>query len=157
MLRKTFVLCVFIALAGRANAGPITLTATPTEADLSGFFIAFEDTGDGLLQFAEVTSFSGVQFVGKTFPVLDQVPTIAGISEFSGPIPPIGMCSATLGNAWCFAAPPSFPPTAFDPAGWTYALSRPLPVHTPGAVSLFAGGLLALGWLRQRRRRHAEH
>jgi hypothetical protein len=153
MLRNAFAVCVLIGLANQTNAGLITLAATPTEPELSGFFISFDDTGDGLLQFAEVTSFTGIQFVGKSFPILDQVPTIAGISTISGPIPPIGMCTATLLNAWCFAGPPAFPPTAFDPGGWTYALSSPTPVPTPGPLSLFAGGLIGLGLLRRRKRR----
>ena len=67
---------------GEARAAVLKATTTNTSLS-SSFTIDFNDSNaDGLLQYTEVTSFSGVWLLGSVFlPLLDSVPTIASISD----------------------------------------------------------------------------
>lgn len=63
----------------------------------SDFSVEFDDSGDGLLQFGEVTSFSGITIDGDLFDILTQVPDWPGVSTLSG------SCQVSSPvNTWCF-------------------------------------------------------
>ena len=87
IMRKLRLLtAVFLVLGPMlAMADHFLLEATSNEPTIGDFAVLFEDTGDGLLEWDEVVSFSGINIPG--FSVFDDlllaVPTIAGISSFS--------------------------------------------------------------------------
>src|SRR4030095_16415061 len=70
-----------------ASADPFLFTATtqfPTV--VSSFTINFDDTGDGKLDFGEVTAFSGVNFVFADIlmTILAGIPDIPGVADCGG-------------------------------------------------------------------------
>src|SRR5258706_460904 len=54
-----FVLTVLLAGPRAAGATPLELHAHTVLTGLTDFSVFFNDTGDGLLQFSEITSFTG--------------------------------------------------------------------------------------------------
>jgi hypothetical protein len=79
MLRNLFAVCL-LAMAGQANAGLMLVTATSLHPFTSDFSVTFNDTGNELLELAEVTAFSGMTQFGVLYPELIGV---------RGPIPGI--------------------------------------------------------------------
>jgi hypothetical protein len=145
MLRKLVAIWL-LGVAGQANAGLIVLNATSLFPTLSNFSVTFNDTGDGLLQFQEVTNFSGVGILTIQFPNLLLVPSINGIAT----------CSPHCFNPgfWAFLNPefvPTLPSNLNVPIrGWAYAMSSPSSVPEPGTRPLLAGGLFAFVILTRR-------
>lgn len=144
MLRKALVVCL-LAVAGQANAGLITLTATSkTPFSISNFSVIFNDSSDGLLQIGEVVAggFSGVSFLG--FGSSTNLVSVADISGFA---------SGTVGPNWVFSVT-GFGNLLAPSDRWTYSKSpdTTTSVPEPGTLDLLGAGLLALGWLRFRRR-----
>ncbi len=144
---RTVAVAVLIVLAAlgleTAAATPMTLEATrnsmgdPTST--SGFTIQFEDTGDGLLQLTEITSFSGMTYFyyGNLF--FDQVlsvPTVANVS------------SGNEGGFWVWGN------SQGDSGGseaYLFNYRRSSSVPEPGALALLGLGLAGL-CLRSRRK-----
>lgn len=67
----------------------MTIHATSVTVGLTDWDITFNDTGDGLLQLAEITSFSGFTLTGSgaadgTYTVVSQVADISGVAAGGG-------------------------------------------------------------------------
>jgi len=91
-------LLAVVLLGTTASAEPLRLDATTRYTGFYGsdFIILFDDTGDGLLQLGEVTSFSGIFDPFGTFHTgIDGIPQIENISTAGG--------SCDLKNYWCFS------------------------------------------------------
>jgi hypothetical protein len=125
----------------------MTLEATSKfPAIVSDFSITFNDTGNGLLDFSEITSFSGVTdlTISVLLPEVFQLPSISGFVVGNSPIT---NCSTDL---WCFGI--NTPNASHGVGQWSYSLSA---TPLPAALPLFASGLGALGLLGWRRKRKA--
>ena len=121
-----------------APASAATLTATSLNADVSDFSIEFDDTsGDGLLQYAEINSFSWMTDtgVGVTFTSVLGVPEIPGVS--TGVV------------FWTFVT--GAVELAYEPDSWTYEITGLSEVPLPASAPLILGGLALLGWAGRRR------
>lgn len=142
---------------GLALSAPIadaaTLTATPVVVnDFSGFTIEFADTGNGLLDFGEITSFSGVTDSGTFFGFVTHTVDLVGISVANQPR---DNGVSTLGAPnWGFSV--SDDGTWDDGFGnrrWTYTieLDTPAPIPLPAGLPLLLGGAGVLAALRVRK------
>ncbi|MDJ0908599.1 MAG: PEP-CTERM sorting domain-containing protein [Woeseiaceae bacterium] len=147
-------IAVLMLASANAKADLIEITATNDGIGLNGrfssFTILFDDAnGDGLLQFDEIVSFSGLEELiglGRSWSELTGIPDIAGISTQSGH-------GDFLPGYWWWV------PTIIGDhnrgwlaARWSYS-SRPVgSVPEPGTLALFGLGLAAIGLLRRRRR-----
>jgi hypothetical protein len=134
-----------VCVGSPANASLLRMDATSTHpTSISDFFLLFDDTGNGLLEVSEVTSFSGVTLgsAGR-FNILVNIPTI----------PDISIGTSCFGDTafWCFESF-DFITLPAPTTAWTYAIrtvSSPAP--EPGALALFGLGLAGLGFTRRRR------
>jgi hypothetical protein len=135
-----FVAAAFFASTAPASAGTIyDLNATSLSAALSNFAIRFDDSSaDGLLQFNEITNFSGLQFGGNTLTDVICVPTIAAASTLSG------ACGGVTGS-WIFGNPGIL---IMGTGNFSYSLSPVSAVPLPPALPLLAFGIGVIGLLR---------
>jgi hypothetical protein len=146
MRASHWILGLLVFAGVQAHAGLISFQATSLLPALAtNFNVIYDDTGDGLLQVGEILTFSGVTFTGVA-PALDgfyyqivAVPNIAGLASGTGGGGGGGWDMRRLSDGAVFS------PTV---NAWSYAAT---PVPEPGALSLLAVGLLALGYLRHRR------
>jgi hypothetical protein len=148
-MNKNLVAMVAVALlAGplAAQAIPMRLDATSQNSSFSNFFVEFEDTGDQLLQFNEVTAFSGVTLGTSFNDILVTVAEIPGFATFSG--------GGAFFPAWAFGRSPEggliFPNVSILPSQWSYSMST-TSVPEPGTLAMFVLGLVGLGFARRRR------
>ena len=152
--KSTYLALLVLLSPMAANADPILLTATSNVLPgVEGFTVLFDDTGDGLLQWDEIVSFSGINFAVFSYfdDLLFSIPTISGISSFSFDPALAALFGSPADGAWVFAESAnllhyeSCSITCFD-----YDLSTPVP--EPGTLALFGIGLAGIGLMRRRRK-----
>ena len=139
-----------------ANADLIRLEATSQVTSglfvYSDFDLVFDDTGDGILQLAEIISFSGVTRNDRLYDSIVQVGEVAGLFEFS--VDPDRVQIAAM-TSWGFAIGAAIGSGIGEPAApgeiWTYNLTRlTIPVSEPGTLALLTIGLFGIGLARRR-------
>ena len=117
---------LFPALVNGQQVEQLQLDASSTSF-FSDFSVVFEDTGDGLLQFDEIVSFSGVSGISPStgqqliYTSIAYVPDIPGIATASGVLNPNLPCL----ECWEFA-PSNFGEVSdgWFTSRWTYTISQ---------------------------------
>jgi len=142
-LALTLLAASLLSFLGTANAVTLRLDAASLDPDINDFDVVFDDTGDGLLQYEEIISSSGLLFSdGGFFPRLFGVPNLDGVSTIGGP------CVEEV--AWCFLNSEGDLSVSVTTDTFTYSIG-PVSVDEPPMMSLLAIGLGVL-LLRSRRR-----
>ena len=146
MRRKSIASALFaVALLGSwgtASAVTLRLDALSPDTNDAVFNVVFEDTGDGLLQFEEILSTSGIQLGSDLYSALLGVPTIEDVSTLGGPCGPFP-------DRWCFVSFDIGLAVTITTDSFTYSIS-PAAVDEPASLLLL---VIALGFLVYRGRR----
>jgi len=146
MKTRSSALALFAAVLlgswGTANAATLRLEALGAGSGDFAFDVLFEDTGDGLLQFEEILSTSGLLLGTDLYDHLLGVPTIEGISTLGGPCGPDP-------DRWCFVSFDIGLGVSVTTDEFTYSIG-PVAVDEPASLSLL---VIALGVLTVRFRR----
>ncbi len=154
---KLALMMLLVAWPIAASADPILLEATSQVTTgpfvYSDFELVFDDTGDGILQWGEIVSFSGVTRNGRLFDSVVQVGEVAGLFEFS--VDPARVQIAAM-TSWGFAIGQAVGSGIGEPAApgeiWTYNLTATTSsVPEPGTLALLGIGLAAMGLSRRRK------
>lgn len=153
-MKPTRILAIAALVSGlttAASAATMQLEATALTS-LSGdvvsdFSITFEDTGNGLLDRAEITAFSGLSYlragasVAEQFIYVDMVPLLTGIAGGTS-------------DRWAFADDMSG--TLLAASNWSYRVStvqaQSADVPIPAAGLLLPMALAGLGLAKRRKR-----
>jgi hypothetical protein len=142
-LALTLIAAALLMSLGTASAATLRLDAVSPTDPIFGFDVLFEDTGDGLLQYEEILSSSGLLFPdGGFFPRLFGVPNLDGVSTIGGP--------CVDADAWCFLNSEGDLSVSVTTDEFTYVISS-VSVDEPAMVWLLTFGLAVL-LLRSRRR-----
>ncbi|MFV2037934.1 MAG: VPLPA-CTERM sorting domain-containing protein [Paracoccaceae bacterium] len=155
-------ICTAALLASVATgAVGAVLNATSQAGAFSDFSIGFNDDGDGLLEFSEVTSFSGFTFLGSlVYGTLDTIPEISGISSFGASFFSTYLITAHDSDAWVFQNG-SGGYVWVDSEVFTYEITldqnggeteTPAVVPLPATLPLLAGALGFFGIAARRRK-----
>ncbi len=142
-LALTLIAAGLLTCLSTGNAATLRLDAVSLDPGVNDFDVLFDDTGDGLLQYEEIISSSGLTFEdGSFWPRLFGVPNLEGVSTIGGP--------CVEESAWCFLnAEGDFSVSVSDDT-FTYAIS-PVAADEPLMVPLLVIGL-GIALLRSRRR-----
>jgi len=140
----TTVTVILLSWMPSVHAELMQLTANGNSF-LSDFSVVFDDTGDGLLQFEEIVSFSGATGVSPTgqqltYTGIAYVPDIPGFATASGVLNPTAPC------AECWELTPSNFGDLSDGwfvTRWTYTLSQSPGPNTFSSTVTFAFGPFA--------------
>lgn len=151
-MRLSFMLAAFCAgIAAQTSAATLFATAVNSDQSIGSFTIDFSDANaNRLLEFSEVTTFSGAVTLGIRAgdpPVtrLVKIPTIDGISLAGGVV-------SGSTDSWTFADRDGTFSTFLTRDAWTYeitGLDAPA-VPLPASVLLFLIALGSFGALRLR-------
>jgi hypothetical protein len=133
-----------LSLWGTANAATLRLDALNADGS-AAFDVLYDDTGDGLLQFEEIISTSGLLLGTDLYSALLGVPTIAGVSTEGGPCGPDP-------DRWCFVSFEIGLAVTVTTDTFTYLIT-PVSVDEPPILSLLILALAAV--LRGSRMRRA--
>jgi hypothetical protein len=154
-------LAILLSAAGAAQAATLIVTPTVVNTSFSSFQIGYTDrNGNGLIDFTEMTSFSGVnQTEFSQFPAYQEfivaMPAIAGIST-GGAFPGIDNAA----NLWMFsAAGETSVQTLAEVGQFTYAIAPspgpgdppPAPIPLPASALLLGAAIGGLALARRRR------
>jgi hypothetical protein len=142
-LALTLIAAGLLVSLGTANAATLRLDAVSLDPGINDFDVLFDDTGDGLLQYEEIISSSGLLFAdGGFFPRLFGVPDLEGVSTIGGP--------CVDASAWCFLNSEGDLSVSVTTDTFTYSIS-PVSADEPPMMLLLSIGLGVL-LLRSRRR-----
>ena len=141
-------LCLAAALTAVATASEAaTLSATSVNPSfITDFTVSFDDTNaDGLLQFTEITSFSGLKIFGTTYTVITGAPPVTGFVERGG--------DCDLGcTFWNFAENGLSVPISAPANNWTYTIDGlDATIPLPATLPLLLAGFGALGVAARRK------
>lgn len=141
--RRLIVAISLFAMPLMANATLIQINATANDpTNFSNWSLIFNDTGDGLVEAAEIVSFSGATYApGGIYDSIVGTPTVAGISIASGITP----------GFWSFRGPAlvSPPEDSWNGSRWTYTKTA-VAVPVGSALPLLGLALLGLGIRRRK-------
>ena len=147
LLALGWVAAGLVASVSTVSAATLRLDATSLSPDWASFEVVFSDTGDGLLQYEEITSHTGLLGSdGTLFDFLAGVPTIPDISTVGGP------CNQEP-DRWCFVSREMGLGVTITTDEFTYLISA-VSVDEPGLLSLLAIGMGVLVRLRRRETPH---
>ena len=138
-----------MSLFATLNSNAVIIQATSTVSEISDFTVEYTDTnGNGLLDWDEVDSTTGVTTLGGLYPNLVGTPDLTDIAAYGNG----GFTWATTN--WVFSRIGGI--AQLNAAWFTYVViddEAPQPVPTPTTLVLLAMGITALGWRRNRRAR----
>jgi hypothetical protein len=121
---------------GTASAATLRLDAVSPDTGDPVFDVLFNDSGDGLLQYEEIISTSGILLGTDLYSALLGVPTIDGVSTEGGPCGPFS-------DRWCFVSFDIGLAVTITTDSFTYLITS-VTVDEPTILSLLALGLAAL-------------
>jgi hypothetical protein len=154
-LLSSFLLVTGIA----AEANAVTLTATSLTANVPSFVLTYDDlNNDSLLQFGEVTSFSGIYVSDPwwgsfDYRYLTSVPDIPGIADHAGGSSGQSCQPIDCWSAWSVSIMDDGTVDASFPQNWfSYVVSTPGVVPLPAGLPLMLSAMAGLEILRRRRR-----
>lgn len=100
-LASTATACAGLLLGSLSLPAGATLyrleAVSVSPSTFSDFSLEFDDTGDGLLQIGELTTFSGITIDGDLFDTLTQTPDWPSVSTLTGSC----LIDSPV-NTWCF-------------------------------------------------------
>lgn len=147
LLALGWIAAGLVASVSTVSAATLRLDVTSLSPDWASFEVVFNDTGDGLLQYEEITSHTGLLGSdGTLFDFLAGVPTIPDISTEGGP------CNQGP-DRWCFVSREIGLGVTITTDEFAYLISA-VSVDEPGLLSLLAIGM---GFFVRPRRRKRPH
>jgi len=144
---RVLLAATLIAVTNVASAAPLRLDAVSLLAGLGDFHVLFDDTGDRVLQLAEVSGFSGVRFLGDFYPTLLVIGESGGYTTPSAVVAGCGTFNGIAG--WCFGESSGTDRLGASGAAWSFASSQ-VRVSEPGTLALVSLGLGGLALSRRR-------
>jgi len=141
------IIAVFcLSLSAQANLMELSATNNTSvePGRFSGFSLVFNDTGDGLFDYTELVTFSGIDDllgISGVWDVLKGAPEIAGISVKSG------LGASQAGNYWMVANTFESMDGSWIPERWNYTVSN---VPEPASIAMILFGFFGLALMRRK-------